>query len=459
LSNPADLLAQRLALLDPAQAAAVQAAWRERGDDATVERVADGLAAQWQTPAALPPAADAPGWDATREAYLQHGLDRLLQLCHPDVGGDDVGRLGQAAAVTLRERYVRHGWWHRSEGVLLLPRRMTPDGMRYGPGGPGPLAYTCAVLGDAVQMVQLVRVPQEHEADDAGAPPLGVEECAVGPLVGAERLALDFQQADGGRWTYGPQLDDDAIDAALLERLLDRADAAGVALLALPEYCCSPQVRERWGALLRARPTEQVRWVLVGSGPDGEPGDENVATLMSHDAGVVVSQGKAQPFDLRPGALDAWGCPNVPPQARRESIRERVRPRASWSVLECNRGRLAMAICESIRPQLSATLVAALGSALPTLLLCPIFGKPSDTSHWERPASEFWADQGVQVLIANSFVVADWQAAAAGGSSPAEIVCAAVRRLDDSSKGHGWKTFPVSSGRADGISDAVVRTR
>jgi hypothetical protein len=453
--------------MNPRADADVRAAWRNRGDDPTTTRIADTLAVDWQKKDALPPRADQAGWDASEEAHLLHGLDRLLMRCHPDLSYGPAG-FGHAAADRLTARYRAHGYWYRDRDILLLPRRATPCGPRLRLADIGPLAHTCAVRGELAQAIQIRRLPPEIEADPADAPALDVAECAVSPLVGSDAFELAFEQNAGRRWTYGPRLDDTAISDELLERVLTAAEANKVTLLALPEYCCSPELVARWQALLRRRPLRTLRWILLGSGPvpgaqenAGAQEDENVATLVSYDGQFSVWQGKAQPYDLTANSLAGWSCPNVPADAADRTIQERIRPHAEWSIVECNRGRIAVCICESIRPETDRTLVAALGQASPTLLLCPIFDKPTDPRRsWLRETSAYWADKGVQVLVANSFVVAGWQAAADGGSLPPRITCAAARTLDDSPKGHTWATFDATlAPSANGTSDAVVSIR
>lgn len=456
LPTPADVLAERLRALSGHQATKVAEAWRDREDDGAVERAADALVERWDWPGGLPPQAGEPGWDAGTESRLQLGLDRLLALCHPDIGAADPEPLSRATARELQERQLRDGWWHRSEDLLLLPRRLTTKGLP--DADAGPFRHTSVVAGDAAQMIEVVVRPlQEDDEDRSALGPYGAADCAVAPLVGAEALTLDFERRAGNRWTYGPRLDDAAIDTSLLQRVLTDADSAGATVLVLPEYCCSPRVRQRWLDVLRRSGAGSVRWLLAGSGPTAEDADSNVGLLLSREASVIVEQPKIQPFDLRPDALNSWSCPDMPDDAKTKPVTERNRVHRSWTLLECNGGRMAIAVCESFRPEVAGTSVTALGAANPTLLLCPVFSQPTDKSRWERAASERWGDIGTQLVVANSVVVAEWQAQADGDTLGPSVACGAARALDDSSKRHGWKVLCVPPTLVGGTTSEVAR--
>lgn len=453
-NTPADVLAGRLAVLTPDQRHEVANAWRTRRDDAALKRDADTVAATWRTPSRLPAAGNVAGWQPDQELLLQVGLDRLLGLSHPDVGHPDESRLSRTVTAELAQRYLSLGYWFRAADVLLLPRRAGTKGLRYPAAGPEPLAYTCAILGQDAQAVAITRVPQEHEIDDAGRPPFGAGDCAVAPLVGADALGLSFAERSG-RWTYGPDLQDSVLQRDLLERILDSADAAKAAVLVLPEYCSSPTQLQQWTDVLSTRPAGSVRWLLTGTGPAAaEDAEENIATLISRNTKVAVHQSKVRPFDLHPGALEAWQCPNIPEAAQGQPITERSPVSGKWMLLECNRGRLAVAICESFRPTAGNHAIAPLAEARPTLLLCPVFSQPLRNTCWERSATETWGQLGVETLVANSLVVAQWQAA--GGELDPAVACAAARALADESRGHVWKTYTVEPALDAGATESIV---
>ena len=225
----------------------------------------------------------------------------------------------------------------------------------------------------------------------------------------------------------------------------------------LPEYACTPSVRDQWKRVLRARAAGTIRWVLVGSGPTTVP-DENVATLLSANGTTVVDQPKTQLFDLRPEALHEWQCPDLPAEVNVSTLHERATPHRQWSIVETTRGRIAIAVCESFKAQLGDTRVSALGCAHPTLLLCPVFSQPTDRAHcWERPSSEPWGERGTAVVIANSLVVAEWQAQGSETPLAVRVSCGAARVIDDSRKGHFWKALYVRPDLSDdGVTDSVA---
>lgn len=452
MRTPADVLADRLLALDATQELEVERVWRLRGEPTTVERAADVIASAWASRSGLPPAGDEAGWRPDDEAHLLHGLDRLLLQCHPDGGGDD--ELPRPVTEELDRRYLRSGWWHRSERALVLPRRRTSGGQL---SGGLHLSYCCSVIGDGVATLDVVR-PELADDPEAERAPLGAADCAVAPLVGREALRLSFREEPSGRWSYGPVLDESAIDDEVLARILDAAEAARAVVLVLPEYACTPSVREQWKRVLRARMAGTIRWVLVGSGPTTVP-DENVATLLAANGTTVVDQPKTQLFDLRPDALHEWQCPDLPVEADASTLYERATPHHQWSIVETTRGRIAIAVCESFKAQLDGTQVSTLMRAHPTLLLCPVFSQPTDRDYcWERPSSEPWGERGTAVVIANSLVVAEWQAQGAGTPLAGRVSCGAARVVSDSGKGHFWKALYVYV-RPDleqGVTDSVA---
>ena len=368
----------------------------------------------------------------------------------------DESRLSRDVASAVRDRYLQLGWWYCGSGVLLLPRRETRKGMRYPAGGPGPLAYTCAIVGDDASALEVTRVPQALDAEAGGQPPLGAHDCVVAPVVGADALGLLFQEESSGRWTYGPRLEEHLLDVDVLEAILKRADAAGARVLVVPEYCCSPALRQRWLEVLARQSDGSVRWLVIGSGPIEGADGENTATLLSRDGSLVVDQPKVQLFDLAPAQLDAWKCPDIPPTAHGRSVTERAAVKRSWGILECNGGRLAVAVCESFRPRAGSSSIEPLAAALPTLLLCPVFSQQPRETCWERDASGTWGDLGTEVVIANSLVVAQWQARATGDALDGPVACAAARPLVDGGKGHMWQIFAVDAGLVAGATIAVA---
>jgi hypothetical protein len=118
-----------------------------------------------------------------------------------------------------------------------------------------------------------------------------------------------------------------------------------------------------------------------------------------------------------------------------------------WRVVESRRGRLVVAVCESLKPRVDDESVAALGALAPTLLLAPVFSKPTDDSWWEHSASESWVARGTEVVVANSAVVAGWMTTR-DGVQP--VTCGAWRELPEPD-GARWTQLRVEVDPRDGV--------
>lgn len=389
----------------------------------------------WRDTNKLPPLAGEPGWTPRDEAIVQHALDRLLRHAHPDTGDpntDDDPFVDRSATIAMRGDHQTRGWWYCDDEVLVLPRRHVAA-----PAGfvrDDPLRYSVVLTGETRQAVRVIR-PRESAAGDAPEDPfVRAEHCATVPLIGAEALNLDVSQ-DDGRWYYRLRLSEDAVDDALIGRVIDNAERSGARLLAMPEYATSPSVARRWQDALRARSTSSLEWIMLGSGPTDDDPDANVALIMTSDGTIVARQPKTRPYDVLFRDLVDWradGLPDDPPHG--EPVRERVNPHGTWSIIEANTGRFAIAICESVKPSTSDPTVTHLGRAAPTLILCPVLSKPTDQSRWERPATETWARDLVEVVVANSLVMFHWALLTKPHDDRAWVGTAGYRRLDGGSR-------------------------
>ena len=116
-------------------------------------------------------------------------------------------------------------------------------------------------------------------------------------------------------------------------------------------------------------------------------------------------------------------------------------------------------MCESFKPEIDDIVVSTLRRVRPTLVLAPVLSKPTERSIWERPASQPWGDQGAEMVIANSLVVAEWLAAAEGVAFGDAVGCGAARPLVAGDAGHKWVQLVVEPRLAGGVTDSVVSVR
>lgn len=405
--------------LSTVQADAVIAEWRNRGR--TVDAEAEALARRWTPERELDvPRADQPGWSAIDEMLAQSTLDRLLASCHPDFGAG-APRVPEPIAAELDREYRSAGWWLRTDRALVIPRRRGPHGALFDVGQAGPLRYSCCITGSALDLLDVVRLREEDEPDDVAA--VSASHCAVAPIVGAVELSIAFERRpSNGGWVYGPELTPGAVTAKVLETTIDAAADSGARVLVCPEYSLDESLLELWSKVLAERDWSgdgsELQWVLVGTGPvDGGP-LSNTAVLLDRHGVEVLRQPKTAPFDLGPRAWSTgWCCPDYDDAVEAEGADERLTPARCWRVMESRAGRIAVAICESLKPRVETDTLIALGKVRPSLILTPVFGKPSDDSIWERGATGAWGDAGADVVIANSVVVAEWRELAGEGES------------------------------------------
>jgi predicted amidohydrolase len=412
------------------------------------------------------PRAGQQDWSAADEMLAQRALDGLLGSCHPDFGAG-APSVPAPIAAELGRSYRLAGWWLRTDRALVVPRRRGPHGALFDAGSAGPLRYSCCITGPALGLLDIVRLPEEDEPDDTSA--IRASQCAVAPLVGAEELRIAFERSPAsGLWTYVPELASDRMTKAALDLAITTAARSGARVLACPEYSLDESLLGLWSETLAQHDWSgegpALQWVLVGTGPIDGGAATNTAVVLDRHGREVLRQSKTASFDLGPRAWsDGWCCPDYGGAVEAEGAAERLMPERRWQVMESRAGRVAVAICESLKPRVDADTLTALGMLRPSLILTPVFGKPSDTSIWERGASGAWGDAGADVVIANSVVVAEWCAMArerrglgavlerlrlyAGGApSSGEHMCAAWRTKDEDAS--RWTLGGVPARRA-----------
>src|SRR5512132_2161110 len=117
---------------------------------------------------------------------------------------------------------------------------------------------------------------------------------------------------------------------------------------------------------------------------------------------VLVRQRKVHPFNFSHADLELWGLADrlTGPLDEDLSRGERV------CVVETGGARLAILVCEDLA-RLHA-FAGALHAHGVSLLLVPVFARPTKDRRWERARAEVYVDAiGSSVVVANSLVIAE----------------------------------------------------
>jgi predicted amidohydrolase len=168
--------------------------------------------------------------------------------------------------------------------------------------------------------------------------------------------------------------------------------------------CLSPALLERWQVALRERPPGRLRLVLAGSGNlDGSSPPVNEAVLLDARTGeVLVRQRKVHPFNLSQEDVQLWGLTDrlTGPIDEDLSRGQRV------CVVEAGGVRLAILVCEDLARL--HRFAGALHAHGVSLILVPVFARPTKDRRWERARAEVYSDAvGSSVVVANSLVIAE----------------------------------------------------
>lgn len=191
-----------------------------------------------------------------------------------------------------------------------------------------------------------------------------------------------------------------------IERVIAGWDEHDVAIGVVPELCLSPDLLESWQAALRSRKgaaTSRLRLILAGSGNvERWTPPANTAVLLDATTGeTLANQPKLHPFNFSHEDLALWRLSDrfTAPIDEDLSRGERL------CVIEAGGVRLAILVCEDLARlhAFSATLHAHGVS----LILVPVFARPTKDRRWERARAEVYSDAtGSTVVVANSLVMA-----------------------------------------------------
>jgi predicted amidohydrolase len=329
------------------------------------------------------------------------GLDAALAHANPLLSG--------VAPPALAEPALRYAEGGRLDSGVL-PGALLPRFARPGRGGqlPGDLSEAFA---------SVIRVgPTEWDACEHYVLPAHARLArpqrdsgsfvATAPLIREpDELHWEAEERGGMRF-YRIHPADREPTRRRIERVIRAWDEQGAAIGVAPELCLSQELLSTWQGALRGRErpsSSELRLVLAGSGNvDGHRPPANTAVLLDAVTGeVLMRQSKIHPFNFTPEDVELWGL------ADRFSapIDEDLRPGERLGVVEAGGTRIAILVCEDLsRLHAFSAVLHAHGVSL---ILVPVFARPTKDRRWERARAEVYGDAtGSSVVVANSLVMA-----------------------------------------------------
>jgi predicted amidohydrolase len=390
----ADRFCELFDQLDPAQFHDEGESWM--ADD----EIAATAAAIERAVLAGEPIADPAGARETFATLL--GLDAALAHANP--------LFGEAAPPALTEyalRYAETGAFDSG----ALPGALLPRFAR--PGRSGQVPETVA---DAFAFVVRVGAAEWGVCDRAALPAHtrltrpdreSSLRIATAPMIRApDELEWEVEERAGLRF-YRIRPADQEPTRARVEKVIAAWDDQDVAIGIAPELCLSPTLLERWQVALKRRAnarTSRLRMVVAGSGNlNGSSPPANEAVLLDARTGtVLVRQRKIHPFNFSPEDLQLWGLADRMTGPIDEDLARGDRV----CVVEAGGARIAILVCEDLA-RLHA-FAPALHAHGVSLLLVPVFARPTKDRRWERSRAEVYSDAiGSNVVVANSLVIAE----------------------------------------------------
>ncbi|HSD22794.1 MAG TPA: hypothetical protein VLB79_00555 [Solirubrobacterales bacterium] len=341
--------------------------------------------------------------DGGRPAFaVLLGLDAALAHANPLIGA--------AAPPALTECALRYAESGRLDSGAhpgaLLPRLARPGRRGQLPDDMadafGSVVRVNAVEWDGCDHVTLpTRSRLTRPEREAGL------RVATAPMIRApDELEWEVEERSGLRF-YRIRPADRELTGARVEKVIAAWDEHDVAIGIAPELCLSRALLERWQTALSEREgagRSRLRLVVAGSGNlDGSSPPTNEAVMLDARTGeVLVRQRKVHPFNFSEQDLELWGLADrmTAPIDEDLSRGERV------CVVEAGGARLAILVCEDLaRLHAFAGVLHAHGVSL---LLVPVFARPTKDRRWERARAEVYSDAiGSSVVVANSLVIAE----------------------------------------------------
>jgi predicted amidohydrolase len=326
------------------------------------------------------------------------GLDSALAHANPLLGGPAPPALSEYAL-----RYAESGRFDSGAGPgALLPRFVRP-------GRRGQLPED---LAEAFGAVVRVRQADWDACDHATLPGHarltrpdreGGLRVAAAPMIREpDELEWEMEERGGMRFYRIRPVDHEATRRRVA-RVIAGWDECDVAIGIAPELCLSPVLLEAWQAALRERTCSRLRVVVPGSGnvEQTTPPANSAVLLDARTGEALVHQRKVHRFNFSEADLERWGLDGrlSAPIDEDLSRGERV------CVVEAGGARLAILVCEDLA-RLHAFAAALHGHGV-SLILVPVFARPTQDRRWERSRAEVYSDAtGSSVVVANSLVIA-----------------------------------------------------
>ena len=229
---------------------------------------------------------------------------------------------------------------------------------------------------------------------------------ATAPLI-ADPDELRFEVVErGARRFYRIAPRELAVTRTRIAQVIERWDRSGVQIGIVPELTLTPALLEFWQKTLRARHRAGSRLLLVLAGTGdltGRSRPANTAVLLNGRTGEeILRQDKLFPFNLTSSDVVRWGLDG---RLGARDIDEDLEPGATLQVLEVHAGlRAAILVCEDLGRTVDlAAMVRDFGISL---LLVPVFARPTRDRRWERAAADVHARAtGATIVVANSLVM------------------------------------------------------
>jgi predicted amidohydrolase len=330
------------------------------------------------------------------------GLDAALSHANPVVGA--------AAPPALTEYALRYAESGRLDSGAL-PGGLVPRFARPGRRGQMP-----DHVADAFGSVVRVQAPDWDACDHASLPArsrltrpereAGLRVATTPMIREPDELEWQVEERSGMRF-YRIHPADLEPTRARVETVISAWDEQDVAIGVAPELSLSRELLERWQLALAERDgagSSRLRLVVAGSGNlDGSSPPVNEAVMLDACTGeVLVRQRKVHPFNFSQEDLELWGLTDRLAAPIDEDLTrgERV------CVIEAGGARIAILVCEDLaRLHAFASALCAHGVSL---LLVPVFARPTKDRRWERARAEVYCDSiGSTVVVANSLVIAE----------------------------------------------------
>jgi predicted amidohydrolase len=346
-----------------------------------------------------------------RSAVLT-GIDRALAHVNPWQDSLDTGAL-----MPIRTRYARTGRFNTdSARGAVLPRLASSARPTHQATIAEAFISTIRVSEASWKEISHERVNGSQDLpalsrkiNIAVAPLLeSLQDIDISRVSGCSTDPRTGKTVDG--YVLGP-VDREEIRARI-RGILSRLTAEKATIGVLPEASLCNSLLAYWQELLQqlsqdASAEARHYWILVGTGPVGEPDGagrySNRAVVLDQSGEQVFSQDKVRDFSLTPELIRAWGLSEKIDDSALAV--EWITRGSKIEVRESFAGRLAILICEDITASDWKSVLEDCGVSH---LLVPIFAAPL-TDKWAFPrtdAQQYVRQIGSWVLAVNSLVTA-----------------------------------------------------